>query len=245
MPVVRPVRPAWQPSPGRRGLSRLVEQLAELGVEVDAQLFELSLTHRSYAYEAGKIPSNERLEFLGDAVLQIVVTDHIFRTYPDLAEGELAKLRASVVSAVALADVARQLEVGPLIKLGKGEIATKGHEKRSILADTLEAVIGCVYLSAGMGGAEALISHLFQPLVSAAAERGDYADFKTILQERCAAAGWEAARYEHTVAGPDHDRLFTAEVVVDGRVLGTGVGPSKRRAEQIAARMAVDELGDA
>lgn len=244
MPVVRPVRSAWQPSPGRRGLSRLSEQLAELGVEVDAQLFELSLTHRSYAYENGRIPSNERLEFLGDAVLQIVITDHVYRAHPDLAEGEMAKLRASVVSAVALANVARGLELGPLIKLGKGEVATGGHDKRSILADTMEAVIGAIYLSAGMEGATAFIREAFFPLIVESVERGDYADHKTILQERCAADGLEP-RYEVTFEGPDHNRSFTARVVVDDRVLGSGTAPSKRRAEQLAARAAVDVLGDA
>jgi len=205
----------------------------------------LSLTHRSYAYEAGGLPSNERLEFLGDAVLQIVVTDHIFRTYPDLAEGEMAKLRSSVVSAVALAEVARGLDVGPLIKLGKGEVATGGSDKRSILADTMEAVIGCLYLSGGMPAASKFIHDVFDPLIASAAERGDYADYKTTLQERCAARGWEAPRYVITFEGPEHDRVFTAEVVVDGRALGTGTGPSKRRAEQIAAAAAVAELGDA
>lgn len=245
MPVVRPVRPPRQPSPGRRGLSRLQGKFTELGVAVDAQLFELSLTHRSYAYEAGGLPSNERLEFLGDAVLQIVVTDHIFRTYPDLAEGEMAKLRSSVVSAVALAEVARGLDVGPLIKLGKGEVATGGSDKRSILADTMEAVIGCLYLSGGMPAASKFIHDVFDPLIASAAERGDYADYKTTLQERCAARGWEAPRYVITFEGPEHDRVFTAEVVVDGRALGTGTGPSKRRAEQIAAAAAVAELGDA
>lgn len=240
-----PVRPARQPSPGRRGLSRLIDQLSELGVEVDAQLFELSLTHRSYAYEAGGIPHNERLEFLGDAVLQIVVTDHIYRNHPKLAEGEMAKLRSSVVSAVALADIARTLEVGPLIKLGKGEIGTGGADKASILADTLEAIIGAIYLSAGRDAAADFIHKVFDPVIAEAASNRDYADFKTVLQEYCATRGIEPPVYAVTFDGPDHDRTFHAEAIVDSRVLGAGTGRSKRRAEQLAAREAVEALGDA
>ena len=244
MPVVRPVRPSRSASPGRRGLSKLLELLSELDVEVDVQLFELSLTHRSYAYEAGKIPSNERLEFLGDAVLEIVVTDHIFRTYPELAEGELAKLRSSVVSAVALARVARSLEIGPLIKLGKGEIATGGSDKKSILADTTEAIIGCIYLSQGMDAASRFIHHVIDPLILEVVEAGEYADFKTVVQERCAQHGWKLA-YEVEGSGPDHDRHYVATVRIDGVARGTGKGTNKRRAEQLAAKEAVAALGDA
>jgi len=244
VPVVRPVRPSRSASPGRRGLSKLLELLSELDVEVDVQLFELSLTHRSYAYEAGKIPSNERLEFLGDAVLEIVVTDHIFRTYPELAEGELAKLRSSVVSAVALARVARSLEIGPLIKLGKGEIATGGSDKKSILADTTEAIIGCIYLSQGMDAASRFIHHVIDPLILEVVDAGEYADFKTVVQERCAQHGWKLA-YEVEGSGPDHDRHYVATVLIDGVVRGRGAGTNKRRAEQLAAKEAVAALGDA
>ncbi len=208
---------------------------------MDVQLFQLALTHRSYAYEAGQIPHNERLEFLGDAVLQIVVTDHIYREYPDLAEGELAKLRASVVSAVALAKVARSLDVGPLIKLGKGEIATHGEDKKSILADTMEAVIGCIHLSQGLDAAGRFIHHIFDPLIVTAVEEGHYADFKTTIQELCAQRGWEL-EYRVTGSGPDHDRRFAAELRVDGVVQGRGEGTNKRRAEQLAAREAVGRL---
>ena len=223
-------------------MSRLQDQLKELGVEVDAQLFELSFTHRSYAYENGGIESNERLEFLGDAVLQIVVTEHIFRSYPDLPEGHLAKLRARVVSSVALADVARTLELGDHLLLGKGEIATRGRDKTSILADTMEAVIGAIHISAGSEASARFIHRTFDELIAASAAAGDFADYKTVLQELCAANGWAAPRYEVTGSGPDHQREFTAVVIADGHPRGTGVAPSKKRAEQIAARLAVQSL---
>ena len=226
-------------------MSRLVVRLKELGVEVDAQLFELSFTHRSYAYENPGHDSNERLEFLGDAVLQIVVTEHIFRTYPDLPEGQLAKLRASVVSAVALAKVAASLDLGEHILLGKGEILTDGAHKTSILADTMEAVIGAIHISAGADASSRFIHRTFDDLIAASATAGDFADYKTVLQELCAAKGWAVPRYEVTGTGPDHQREFTAVALVDGEQRGHGVASSKKRAEQIAARAAATELGGA
>lgn len=224
-------------------MSRLQDQLKELGIEVDAQLFELSFTHRSYAYEHPGLASNERLEFLGDAVLEIVVTEHIFRTYPELPEGHLAKLRASVVSSVALAEVARSLDLGGHILLGKGEIATHGDTKTSILADTMEAVIGAIHISAGSAAASRFIHATFDDLIAASEAAGDYADYKTVLQEMCAARGWDLPRYDVVGEGPDHERTFTAVVVVDAREMGTGTAGSKKRAEQIAARIAVKDLG--
>lgn len=240
MPELRPVRPAPGSPPGARGLTHLHDQLNELGVHVDPQLFELAFIHRSYSYENGGIPTNERLEFLGDAVLQIVVTDHLFRSFPDLPEGRLAKLRAAVVSSAALAEVARELGLGSLIQLGRGEIATRGHDKTSILADALEALIGAVYLSAGMSAASTFVHHLTDERVRHAATLGGRLDPKTELQERCAAAGFVPPAYRMSESGPDHDKTFTAEVIIDGRVLGRGVGPSKRQAEQQAATCAVE-----
>lgn len=226
-------------------MSRLQNQIEQLGVEVDAQLFELSFTHRSYAYESGGVPSNERLEFLGDAVLQIVVTEHIFRSFPHLAEGQLAKLRASVVNAVALADLARGLDIGSHLLLGKGEFATGGRDKTSILADTFEAVIGAIHLSAGPEASARFVHALLDPLIAEAEARGDYTDHKTALQEICAHNGWAPPRYEIVGTGPDHQRVFTANVIVDERTLGSGTAPSKKQAEQIAARAAFRELSGA
>lgn len=223
-------------------MTALQQYLAELGVQMDTQLFELAFAHRSWAYESGQVPSNERLEFLGDAVLQIVVTEHIFRTYPDLPEGQMAKLRSSVVSSDALAQVAQRLELGQHIKLGKGEIATGGATKKSILADACEAVIGAVHLSAGPEGSARFIHGIFDDMIAESQADGDYADHKTVLQELCAAKVWDGPHYSVEASGPDHNRVFTATVMVDGHAVGTGTAPSKKRAEQIAARQACGAL---
>lgn len=223
-------------------VSRLLERLSQLGIEVDAQLFELAVTHRSYAYEHPGVHHNERLEFLGDAVLEIVVTEHIFRTYPELPEGHLAKLRASVVSSVALAKVAQSLDIGSHIRLGKGEIATQGEQKTSILADTTEAIIGAIHMSAGADASARFVHATFDELITASEAAGDYADYKTVLQEICAAKGWSLPRYDVVGEGPDHLRTFTAVVVIDDQPRGSGVASSKKRAEQIAARIAVKDL---
>lgn len=218
--------------------------LEELGVHVDAQLFELAFTHRSWAYENGRTQSNERLEFLGDAVLQIVVTEHIFRTYPRLAEGQMAKLRASVVSSRALAEVARDLDVGEHIKLGKGEIATGGDTKTSILADTTEAVIGAIHVSAGAEASQRFVTEVFVPRITQSEQEGSYTDFKTALQELCARRGWAAPSYRITGSGPDHERVFTAVAVVEGAPVASGTAPSKKTAEQRAATLAHRALAE-
>lgn len=223
-------------------MSRLTELFEELGVHVDAQLFELACTHRSYAYENGGLPSNERLEFLGDAVLQIVVTDHIFRTYPDLPEGDLAKLRASVVSTHALAGLARELGLGHHVRLGKGELATGGGNKASILADTTEAIIGAVHISGGIEAAGCFVHALLDSRIATSQAEGDYSDFKTALQELTAHHGWGVPVYEVIGSGPDHQRVFNATVIVDGDAHGMGTAPSKKLAEQRAARMAYRAL---
>ena len=225
-------------------VSRLVQELDELGVHVDAQLFDLAFTHRSWAYENGGAESNERLEFLGDAVLQIVVTEHIFRTYPDMAEGHMAKLRASVVSSRALARVATELELGEHIKLGKGEIATGGQAKSSILADTMEAVIGAVHISGGSEASGVFVHAVFDPLILLSEEDGSYTDFKTALQELCAARGWGPPLYEITGSGPDHQRVFTAVAIVGGNRVSSGTAPSKKTAEQRAATLAHRALAE-
>ncbi len=209
---------------------------------MDADLLDLALTHRSFAYENGQIPTNERLEFLGDSVLGVIVTEHLYRTYPDLAEGQLAKLRAKVVSAVSLAGVARKLGIGRLVKLGRGEISTGGANKTSILADTMEALIGATYLSSGPTGAERLVHHLFVPLIDHAATLGAGLDWKTSLQEVAAALGLPATVYQVTESGPDHDKRFDAWAVLGERRFGPGHGQNKKQAEQQAAATAFKAL---
>jgi ribonuclease III len=212
-----------------------------LGVEVDAERLELALTHRSYAYENGGLPPNERLEFLGDAVLGLVVTDHLYRTHPELPEGQLAKLRASVVNMQALAGVARDLGEGGLgahVLLGRGEELTGGRDKASILADALEALIGAIYLQYGISTATELVHRLFGGLLAEAPRLGPGMDWKTSLQELTAAADLGVPEYRVEEEGPDHLKQFTATVVIGGRKYGGGEGRTKKDAEQKAAKAA-------
>ncbi|MCO1582447.1 ribonuclease III [Crossiella sp. SN42] len=221
--------------------------LKALGVDLDAELLTLSLTHRSYAYENGGLPPNERLEFLGDAVLGLVITDHLYRTHLDLPEGQLAKLRASVVNMHALAGVARELGPGGLgahLLLGKGEELTGGRDKASILADGLEAVIGAVYLQHGVEAARALVHRLFDRPLAEAPLRGAGLDWKTSLQELTAAAALGVPEYRVDESGPDHRKEFEATVLVGGRPLGNGDGRTKKEAEQKAAEAAWRTLSE-
>lgn len=219
--------------------------IEQLGIELDPQLLELALTHRSYAYENGALPHNERLEFLGDAVLGVVVTEFLYRNFPDLPEGRLAKLRAAVVNSHSLADVARSLDLGNQIRLGKGELATGGDDKSSILADTFEALLGAVLISAGRDAADRLIHHLFDPLVLQAAALGAGLDWKTSLQEFAADADLGAPSYRVTESGPDHDKRFNAVAIVGNRAFAPGSGTSKKQAEQGAAKNAFTALSGA
>jgi ribonuclease III len=219
-----------------RPAAELNDYLKEVvGQRCDEALLQRALTHRSFSYENDALPHNERLEFLGDAVLGIVVTDTLYRTHPDLPEGKLAKLRAAVVNSRALAEVARVIDLGDFVLLGKGEESTGGRDKASILADTTEAVIGCVYLSAGMGAADAFVHHLLDPLMRRSAALGAALDWKTSLQEVASTGELGPPQYDVVSEGPDHDKTFTANVVIDGRTMGTGVGRSKKGAEQRAA----------
>jgi ribonuclease III len=212
-----------------------------LGVELPDGLLGLALTHRSFAYENGGLPTNERLEFLGDSVLGLVVTDELYRSQPDLPEGQLAKLRASVVNMTSLAGVARRLGdggLGPHLLLGRGEETTGGREKDSILADALEALIGAVHLGRGLDVAGELVHRLFDPLLVEAATRGAGLDWKTSLQELGAARGLGVPSYLVEDAGPDHAKTFTAVVMLGGSVHGRGSGRTKKAAEQEAAETA-------
>jgi ribonuclease-3 len=218
---------------------RRTELERALGVTLrDRDLLRRALTHRSFAYENGGIPTNERLEFLGDAVLSIVVTDHLYLSFPDLPEGTLAKLRASVVNMNALADVARSIGVGEWLLLGRGEEYSGGRDKASILADTFEALLGAVYLDRGMSAASKLIHRFFDPLIADAATRGASLDWKTSLQELTANRMLGVPEYAVSEAGPDHAKRFTATAVVGGTALGSGEGRSKKEAEQHAAEAA-------
>jgi ribonuclease-3 len=213
-----------------------------LGCAVDAALLRRALTHRSYAYENGGLPTNERLEFLGDAVLGLVVTDTLFRTHPDLPEGQLAKLRSAVVNARALAVVGRELGLGTHLLLGRGEETTGGRDKSSILADTVEAVIGAVYVDRGLDEASELVHRLFDGLIEASARMGAGLDWKTSLQELTAATGLGVPEYHIHDEGPDHEKFFTAVVRVGGEARGSGTGRSKKEAEQEAASAAWHRL---
>lgn len=201
-----------------------------------------ALVHRSWCAEHAGNPSNERLEFLGDAVLGVIVTDHVYRTHEDLAEGDLTEIRKTVVNSVALAEVAASLGVGEHLLLGKGEEHSGGREKPSILADAMEAIIGAVYLAEGFDGASELVLRIFEERLANA--QTDNADHKSRLQELAAHRFGSAPRYEVEATGPDHARTFFVTVTIDGQALGTGVGRSKKQAEQIAARDAVAVLAE-
>jgi ribonuclease-3 len=218
------------------------------GIDLDPTLLERALTHRSFAYENGGLPTNERLEFLGDSVLGVVVTTALFNDHPDLPEGQLAKLRASVVNMRALADVARDLGpygLGPYLLLGKGEETTGGRDKASILADTLEALLGAIYLQHGLDRVAEVIHRLFDPLMADAAGRGAALDWKTSLQELTASRGLGVPEYRVEEAGPDHAKVFTAWAMVAGERYGGSEGRSKKEAEQRAAAAAWRELSAA
>ena len=213
----------------------------KLGVDIDPELLSLALTHRSFAYENGGIPHNERLEFLGDSILGQAVTVHLYRRHPELEEGSLAKRRASVVSTVALAEVARAIGLGDHVRLGRGEERTGGRDKDSILADAMEAVFGAAYLSAGPEATTDLVLRLIEPLLADPERYGAAIDPKTSLQELAARLGLQPPVYTVESTGPDHDRVFTATVSV-GDASCNGTGTSKKQAEMAGALALWHEL---
>ncbi|UJC78313.1 ribonuclease III [Rhodococcus erythropolis] len=215
--------------------------LAAVGVDIEPGLLTLALTHRSYAYENGGLPTNERLEFLGDSVLGVTVTENLYLSHPDKSEGDLAKIRASVVNMHALAEVARTLGEGGLgahLLLGKGEEMTGGRDKPSILADGMESILGAIHLQHGIETARRVVLDLFDDLLTRAPLLGAGLDWKTSLQELTAEHGAGVPVYAITATGPDHDKEFTATVLISGKPLGVGVGRSKKEAEQKAASSA-------
>ena len=205
-------------------------------------MLELALTHRSYSYEAGGIPTNERLEFLGDSVLGLVVTDELYKKFPDLDESRLSPLRSGVVNMRALAQIARDLKLGTHLRIGKGEEATNGRDKNSILADSLEALVGAIYLQYGYPKAAEIVLKWMQPSLGSVSTLGAALDGKTALQEMAANLNLSAPEYEITESGPDHDKSFLATAIVGGEKFPSGDGKSKREAEQAAAKLAHEVL---
>ena len=217
----------------------LTELPQRLGHEFrDPELLARALSHRSWCAEVGGQPSNERLEFLGDAVLGWVIADLSYRNHSELAEDKLTDLRKSVVNASALAEVALEIGLGKYLRLGKGEDAAGGSTKPSILSDAFEAVLGAVYVDGGPQPAFALIERLFSARMASAAQRLDRLDYKTVLQELTARQHDTAPVYLISDTGPDHDKRFFATVIVQGVAVGTGEGRSKKTAEQAAAEQA-------
>ncbi len=205
-------------------------------------LLSEALAHRSWCAEHGGAASNERLEFLGDAVLGLVVAEHTFRTHPELSDGLLSKTRAAVVNSRVLAEVATDLGIPDHLRLGKGEDASGGRAKESILADTMEACIGAVYLDGGMDDARDLVLGLLEVRIAVAVGEPGESDHKSRLQEETVALGRGVPRYEVVGSGPDHARRYLATVYVAGQRLGTGEGRSKKDAEQVAAQAACGSL---
>jgi ribonuclease-3 len=215
--------------------------LEALGVDLPDELLTMALTHRSYSFENGGLPTNERLEFLGDAVLGLLVADILIRRHPDSPEGELAKLRNSIVNTQALATVGRGLAdagLGAFLLLGRGEVVTGGADKASILADGVEALLGAVYMQHGFDASREVVLRLFGDLLDTAPSLGAALEWKSSLQELTVARGLGVPKYVVTFDGPDHDRVFTAVVLIDGDEYGSGVGSTKKEAEIKAAAQA-------
>ena len=201
-------------------------------------MLELALTHRSFSYEAGGLPTNERMEFLGDSVLGLVVTDELYEKFPDLDESRLSPLRSGVVNMRALAQVARDINLGQYLRIGKGEEATNGRDKNSILADSFEALVGAIYLDHGYTKTAEIVLNLLRPVIDSAQSSGAALDGKTALQELAASLGLTSPEYEIGESGPDHDKSFTAIAILSGQRYPQGLGKSKREAEQAAAKLA-------
>jgi len=205
----------------------------------DADHLQAALVHRSYVAEHPGAVHNERLEFLGDAVLQLVVTIYLFEHHPELSEGEMAKVRAGLVNGLELAEIAREVELGDHLVLGRGELASGGPKKESILADAMEAVIAAIYLDQGLEGARTFILGRWADRLEARVAAPGKRDYKTRLQEVLARDG-KRPRYRITEVGPDHDKVFTAAVEIEGEAVAEGAGRSKKEAEQNAAARALE-----
>jgi ribonuclease-3 len=211
----------------------------------NAELLERALTHKSYANENRVSYHNERMEFLGDAVLSLVISEYLMTVCPDSTEGELSRLRAAVVSEPALAAVSREIGLGDYLLLGKGEDQTGGRNKDSLLADSLEALIAAVYQDAGIDSAESLVIRLFEEAIKKTSASGGSLDYKTELQERCQEQLKQLPEYRIvSETGPDHQKQFAMEVWIKGQLSGSGTGKSKKEAEQRAAKEALEKLSE-
>ena len=205
-------------------------------------MLELALTHRSFSYEAGGIPTNERLEFLGDSVLGLIVTEELYKKFPDLDESRLSPLRSGVFNMKALAQIAREIKLGSYLRIGKGEESTNGRDKNSILADSLEALVGAIYLQHGYEKTAEIILNWMKPSLDSVLTLGAALDAKTALQELAASMNLASPEYEISESGPDHDKSFIATALVGSERFETGQGKSKREAEQSAAKLAHEHL---
>jgi ribonuclease-3 len=228
--------------------NRFAELRDRLGLAaVPEELLELAFTHSSYAREQGlgELATNQRLEYLGDAVLDLVLAAHLFDKYPELPEGDLTRLKAAVVRKSALAFVARQLDLGDYILLGRGEETTGGRRKASLLADVVEALVGAVFLAGGFDGAREFVLAQFGPMLVEVDGRESLCDHKSALQEILQARGMPPPQYRVArTDGPPHDRWFTIEAILRNDVIGTGEGGSKRAAEQQAAEEALESIDE-
>jgi ribonuclease-3 len=216
--------------------------LASLGTTLSSELLELAFTHGSYSREFGGVPTNERLEHLGDSVLELIITGELYRKFPDVDESRLSKMRAGLVNNPALVPIAKELELGQYLRIGRGEEITGGREKNSILANAFEALVGAIYLEKGYEVTEEIILKWFKPTIESSNALDLGMDAKTALQELVAALNLNPPEYELTEFGPDHDKSFKAVVVIASEKFEVGEGKSKREAEQAAAKFAYDKL---
>ena len=216
--------------------------LASLGTTLSSELLELAFTHGSYSREFGGVPTNERLEHLGDSVLELIITGELYKKFPEVDESRLSKMRAGLVNNPALVPIAKELELGQYLRIGRGEEITGGRNKNSILANAFEALVGAIYLEKGYAVTEEIILKWFRPTIESSGALDLGMDAKTALQELVAALNLNPPEYELTEFGPDHDKSFTAVVVVSNEKFEVGEGKSKREAEQAAAKFAYDKL---
>jgi ribonuclease-3 len=226
------------PAPPAAVNPNIADLLGAWKIRLDPDLVVTAVTHRSFAFETGGIEHNERLEFLGDSVLSIIVTEYLFRTFENASEAQLSRMRGAIVSQQTLAEVARNMGLGDFILLGKGENLTGGRERDSILCDTLEAMIGATYLSHGLEPTRSIVESHLRPYLKNAVALGKSSDYKTTLQEYCSEAGLGEPIYESDSTGPDHARVFSATVSVGGVVVGSGEATSKKAAKSEAAKEA-------